>query len=165
MKKAIPVIVLVIALGIGGFLIFNKNKNPESTITPASTPDPVAQQLPPDKQPSVSLAFDAVGHYVTVTVANLNADQIEYSLVYDAVVKNNKINTGASGGGRITGQTTYTQKQLLGSESSGHFTYHENIQNALMNLTLRDSSNRSVFSATYPFTVTPGKSVSLTASQ
>jgi hypothetical protein len=53
----------------------------------------------------------------------------------------------------------------LGSESSGKFTYHENITNAVMELTLRDENKYSIFTATFPFTVSPGKTIELSQSQ
>ena len=66
---------------------------------------------------------------------------------------------------QLKGATTYSKKQLLGSESSGKFTYHANIKNAVMELTLRDANNSSVHSATYPFSVVAGSSVGLFANQ
>lgn len=134
-------------------------------VTPATAPTPsptVAPQLPLESQPQVTLKFTNDGHFVTVSLTDLAADRVEYNLIYDATVKNNRIQTGVSSAADITGQSTFSQRQLLGSESSGKFTYHQQITNAVMELTLRDTSGRSVFTATYPFTVSAGKSVVLT---
>lgn len=168
-KQKTPLIVsiVVVIAVILGLAIFSgkKSSGTPAEATPTPTPDQAAVQLPTDKQPQVNLKFSADSHYVTVNVTNLNADKLEYNLIYDAQVKSNHIQTGVNAETPIVGKSTYTQQQLLGSESSGKFTYHQNIQNAVMELTLRDSSNRSIFTATYPFTVTPGKSQSLTPSQ
>jgi predicted aspartyl protease len=157
--------VLVILL-IGGVLFAKSKTSSASAVTPTPTPAPESvAQLPADKQPKVSLTFTSDGHYVTVNIDDINAAKLEYNLIYDATVKNNQINTGVSGSSVLNGATTYSYKQLLGSESSGHFTYHANITNATMELTLRDDSGYSVFTATYPFTVSPGKTVPLTPSE
>lgn len=126
------------------------------------TPESQVKMLTPEQYPKVSLTFRADGRYVTVNMTNVNASALEYNLIYDATVKKNKLQTGVSASAKLEGKNTYTKEQLLGSESSGKFTYHENIQNAVLELTLRDENGRSVYSATYPFEVTPGKSVELT---
>jgi hypothetical protein len=90
---------------------------------------------------------------------------LEYNLIYDAIVKKNPVNTGVTGSAKLEGKTVYSYKQLLGSESSGKFTYHENITNAVMELTLRDENKYSIFTATFPFTVSPGKTIELSQSQ
>lgn len=156
---------VVILVGAGA-VIYSAQKGKGSLgINP--TPSPVVvQQLPTQKQPRVGLEFTKDAHYVTVDISNLNADQLEYNLIYDATVKNNsQIQTGVNASANVKGKSTYSKKQLLGSESSGKFTYHENIKNANMELTLRDSSGHSIFTATYPFEVKAGSSTQLSVSQ
>ena len=160
MKKfIIPVAVILLAtMGYFGY------KSTKSLFAPAAVPTPTPAplvQLSADKYPVVSLLFDADGHYVTVKIANINSDKLEYNLIYDATVKKSQIQTGVNAAATLNGQKTYEKRQLLGSESSGHFTYHENIKNAVVELTLRDSYGRSVFFGSYPFTVAPGKSQDL----
>jgi hypothetical protein len=155
------VVLVLFGVGAGVKFIFSG----KTTVAPTPTPMQEAVQLPADQQPQVSLQFTADGHYVTVNIANLHAASLEYDLIYDATVKTNHIQTGVNASAKIDGQSTYSKQQLLGSESSGHFTYHTNIANATMNLTLRDSGGRSIFQSTYPFTVTAGKSFDLAASQ
>lgn len=130
---------------------------------PTPTEEPVVE-LAPEDQPKISLKFSSDSHYVTVNITNLHATALEYNLIYEATVKKDRIQTGVNAATSLDSQTTYSKEQLLGSESSGHFTYHANIQNAVMELTLRDSIGRSIFTATYPFTVTPGKSLELSPS-
>jgi predicted aspartyl protease len=159
-------IAIIVAAGlfilVGGALLL-KGKSPTASVSvqPTPTPEQLVAQLPAESQPSVNLKFSSDGHYVTVNVTNIHAELLEYNLIYDAKVKGNRIQTGVNASSKLAGKSTYTQQQLLGSESSGKFTYHSDIQNAIMELTLRDSTNRSVFSATYPFTITPGKSTDL----
>ncbi len=164
-KLTIVVIILVVLIGIGIAAVVKFAKSSLNTPVPTPTPLPEAVQLTPDQAPKVSLTFTADAHYVTVNITNLHAAALEYDLIYNAVVKNNQINTGVNASAKIAGQSTYSQQQLLGSESSGHFTYHTNITGATMDLTLRDSAGRSIFQATYPFTVTAGATTPLTASQ
>ncbi|MEK7091014.1 MAG: hypothetical protein AAB887_00720 [Patescibacteria group bacterium] len=165
MNKWLPIIGAVVALGLSvGIILYFKGKPNSSLPTPTPIPE-AAVQLATDKQPRVELKFTSDGHYVTVSLSNLDADQLEYNLIYDAVVKSSKLQTGVNSAANISGKSTFSQKQLLGSESSGKFTYHEKITNAVMELTLRDASGRSIFTATYPFTVKPGSFSTLTPSE
>ncbi len=162
MKSWAPIIGAVIVLSLAAGVIFYVRGKGVSLVEPLPTPSPnIAVQLAKEKQPEVKLAFSADGRYATVSISSLAADYLEYNLIYDATVKGSKLQTGVNATAAITGKSTYFQKQLLGSESSGKFTYHEKIQNAVMELTLRDASNRSIFAVTYPFTVVPGSSVTL----
>jgi hypothetical protein len=164
MNKAILGVIIILIVFGGVFFITRK---PTSNTGPKPTPTPVmVEQLPADKAPQISLEFSKDGHYVTVNISNLNASQLEYNIIYDATVKKNQINTGVSGGARdLAGKSEYTYKQLLGSESSGKFTYHENIKNAVMEVTLRNSAGYSVFTSSYPFEVKAGKTIDLKASE
>ena len=165
MNKWLPIAGAVVALGISaGVILYFKGKPNAPIATPTPTTN-VAIQLAPDKQPQIELKFSSDGHFVTVSLSNLNADQLEYNLIYDASVKGSKLQTGVNSTANISGKSTFSQKQLLGSESSGKFTYHEKITNAVMELTLRDASGRSIFTATYPFTVKPGSFSTLTPSE
>lgn len=160
-KWIIVAVVLLVLLGGGGYLAAKKYLF-SSVPVPTPTLEPAAQ-LPPDKQPKVGLEFTKDGHYVTVKIGNIFADRLEYNLIYDARVKGNIIQTGVAASAQTAGQSDYSRQQLLGSESFGHLTYHENIQNAVLELTLRDAAARSIFTATYPFTYSPGQSASLSA--
>ncbi len=162
--KAVVVILIIVVLALTGVFAAKKFVTGGAKVAPTPTLAPL-QELTEDQYPSVKLQFSSDGHYVTVNIENLHSDQLEYNLIYDAVVKGNKIQTGVNASSKLEGKTTYSKQQLLGSESSGKFTYHTNLKNAVMELTLRDAGNRSVYSATYPFEVTPGSSVSLNPSE
>lgn len=162
---------LFIVLGLALFLILigslfvrARRSGQSSTLAPTPPEEPFIQ-LEPDKQPQISLEFSSDGHYVTVNVTNLHAAALEYNLIYEATVKKNRIMTGVNASEKLEGRTQYSQKQLLGSESSGKFTYHQDIENARLELTLRDTSGRSIFTSTYPFALSPGGAVDLTSSQ
>ena len=159
-KWLIVALVLLLLLGGGGYLAAKKYLF-SSALVPTPTLEP-ASQLPPEKHPVVNMEFTKDGHYVTVKITNIHADRLEYNLIYEASVKGNRIQTGVSASAKMEGQTDYSRQQLLGSESSGKFTYHEKITNAFVELTLRDSYGRSLFFGTYPFTLTPGASQTLT---
>lgn len=165
MKTWLPVTIAVVIILIAGATVLflrHKTTSPASTFSTSSdSSQPAVAQLPAADQPKVSIRFDQDGHYVTVSITNLHAQKLEYNLIYDATIKGNLIQTGVNASTDIVGQTVYEKRQLLGSESSGHFTYHENIKNATLELTLRDDQSRSVFVATYPFTVKAGASFDL----
>ena len=154
-----------ILLVLGVIFTFTFNKSSGSKVLPTPTPEEEVTQLPVNDQPEVTLKFTSDAHFVTVSISNLKADQLEYNLIYDATVKGSQLQTGVNASADTKGKSTYEKKQLLGSESSGKFTYHTNIKNAVMELTLRDKNGRSVFSQTYPFEVVAGSSVDLFANQ
>lgn len=162
--KILFIVLLVIVLfGIGAgvkFILSGK-----TTVAPTPSPLPAAVQLAPDQQPKVSLSFSADAHYATVNITNLHSASLEYDLVYYANVKNSRVQAGVNASAKVDGQSTYSKQQLLGSESSGHYTYHTNIEEATLNLTLRDIGGRSIFQANYPFSVVAGKTSDLQASQ
>ncbi len=169
--KFLGMFILGLVMVVGVLLLARAGGDPSkiSVANPTPTGEQV-QQLAPADQPKVSLAFKADGHYATVKITNLKSNSLEYNLIYDADVynrdlkKNVRIQTGVTDNQKLNGANSYTKEQLLGSVSSGKTTYHENIANGIMELTLRDTDGRSIFSASYPFTITPGKSIDLTAS-
>lgn len=165
MKNWLPVIGAILVLVVSGAVIYSARKNGGQLVLHPTPSPSAAVQLSVDQQPKIKMTFTADAHYTTVDIENLHADKVEYNLIYDATVGKSALNTGVNSTAVVTGKSSFSQKQLLGSESSGHFSYHENIHNATMDLTLRDSAGRSIFTATYPFTVTPGGAVSLTASE
>jgi len=159
-KKYFLAVGVLIVLLILGFVFKSSFLSRKSV--PTHTPTlGFAEQLPSEKHPKVSLDFSSDGHYVTVNITSIHSDQLEYNLIYDATVKKDRIQTGVNASAKLDGKSEYSYKQLLGSESSGKFTYHSKIENAVMELTLRDSANRSIFTASYPFTVSLGESISL----
>lgn len=151
--------VVLIALGIVLTVAFKKPS--DSKVVPTPTPLEEGAQLAPNEQPEIVLKFTPDAHFVSVSMSNIKADQLEYNLIYDATVKGKSLQTGVNASTTLAGKSTYEKKQLLGSESSGKFTYHADIKNAVMELTLRDSAGRSIFSQTYPFEVVAGSSVTL----
>lgn len=165
MNKWLPIIGAVLVLAVAGGIIFSLRGKPAGSLAkPTPTPE-TAQQLTADQKPEIKISISSDAHFATVTLSNLHANALEYNLIYDATVKGNRINTGVNSTANISGKSTFTQKQLLGSESSGKFTYHDKIANATMELTLRDAAGRSIYTATYPFEVKAGSSQTLTASE
>ncbi len=113
MNKWLPIIGAVVALGISAGVILSFKDKPKSSLpTPTPTPE-AAIQLTTDKQPQVELKFTSDGHYATVSLSNLSADQLEYNLIYDATVKSSKLQTGVNSTANISGKSTFSQKQLF----------------------------------------------------
>lgn len=163
--QLIVVGILVVVLVLSGIFFLRGSggsSTPEVLPTVVPTAPPAAQQLTEEQLPTVAVQFSQDAHYVTVNISGLQAAQLEYDLIYDATVKGQKLQTGVNASYDLRGKTTYSERQLLGSESNGKFSYHTNIQNATLNLTLRDASRRSIYTAVYPFTVKAGSSSELT---
>jgi hypothetical protein len=165
MKDWMPIVGAVLVLAIAGGVVWNFTRGNGGSVLKPTPAEEAVISLSPDQYPKVSLVFTADAHYVNVEFSNLHVDQLEYNLIYDATVKKNKVQTGVNAVAQVGGKSTFSQRQLLGSESSGKFTYHENVENAVMELTLRDAAGRSVFTATYPFEVSAGDTVELVASE
>ncbi len=169
MNNRIPILIAIgVLLIMGGivFVVSSGGSSKSDTKNVVATPTPVhVEQLSDDDRPTVKLSFSADGHYVTLNVSNLKASSLEYSLIYDATVKKSQIQTGVSGSVKLEGRDSYSNRQLLGSESSGKFTYHEKIDNAVMELSLRNEAGYSIYTATYPFEIVSGQTVELTPAQ
>ena len=164
MDKWFPIGGAIAALLVSFVVIYKfKNKEaviPSTTDTVQEAPLPEAT-LAPSQIPQVKMRFEPDGHFVVVTFDNLHGFELEYNLIYEATVKGNRIQTGVSSTKNVEGQTTISQRQLLGSESSGKFTYHDKIKNANLELTLRDKAKRSIFTAIYPFEIKAVKTIDL----
>lgn len=135
MKKsllALLILLVVIGLGVGIFLFTRSKKVDEKEpLMPVETFVTTAVE----DRPFVSLFPSEDGHWLTLKVEGIkNADSLEYELVYDTA---DGMSQGAVGGPfSLSGETGYEKKILLGTQSSGHYRYHEGVENGSLMIRL-----------------------------
>lgn len=128
MKKPvlISIIVLIVAgLVVAGLLISKKRRSGEE-VRPTPTPEAFIETSL-EERPFVALVPSSDGHWLNLVVSRIvEADSLEYELTYET---EDGLTQGALGGPyQLKGETSYEKKILLGTESSGHYRYHEGVK-------------------------------------
>lgn len=147
MKKPIIIIVgllLVVGLGVGAWrLIAGRGEEPGVTAVP--TPARFVETAL-EERPFISLIPSSDGHWLTIKVEKIqNATALEYELTYttgDGLVQ------GAIGGPFST-DTSYEKKILLGTESSGHYRYHEGVERGSITIRLEGGPGPRKFTSDF----------------
>jgi len=136
MKKYLPIVIIVLVLFlliIGGFFFWRSRRVSQ---TPTGLePEGVLIETILGERPYITLTPSSDGHWLTIDVSRIkDADSLEYELLYNT-------ESGATQGSinsvKLKGETTYTKKILLGSESSGRFKYDEGVTQGTLTLRLR----------------------------
>lgn len=136
MKKYLPVVLIVIVillLVISGFW-FWRTRQASQTET-GLEPEGVLIETTLTERPFITLTPSSDGHWLTIDVTRIqNADSLEYELLYNTEGGGTQ---GSINTVKLEGQTTYSKKILLGSESSGRFKYDEGVTQGTLTLRLR----------------------------
>lgn len=136
MKKYLPVILgavgVLVLLG-GGFFFFRGRKAEEPE--PIKKPEGVLIETSLEERPYITLSPSSDGHWLTVDVSRIqDADSLEYELLYNTA-------SGATQGSinsvNLKGESSYSKKILLGSESRGHYKYDEGVTQGSLTVRLR----------------------------
>ena len=136
MKKGLLVglgLILIIGLGLGGWFIFRGIDSNEEVLP---TPTPIRYvEVSVEESPFISLIPSADGHWLTVMVDRIqDAESVEYELSYETA---DGVTQGAIGGPySLAGVTNYEKKILLGTQSSGNYSYHEGVENGSLTVKL-----------------------------
>jgi len=123
-KVILGIFLLVFVLALGGFFLFRGEKTEEEVLP---TPAPrVFVETTLAERPFVSLTPSSDGHWLTIEVSRIqDAEELEYELTYET---SEGLTQGAVGGPfSLEGKETYEKKILLGTESRGHYRYHEGV--------------------------------------
>lgn len=136
MKKYLPVIIIVVVallLVIGGFWFWRSRRAGEAE--PGLEPEGVLIETTLEERPFITLTPSSDGHWLTIDVTRIqNADSLEYELLYNT-------ESGATQGSinsvELKGETTYSKRILLGSESSGRYKYDEGVTQGTVTVRLR----------------------------
>jgi hypothetical protein len=135
MKKYLLILSIVIVLFLligGGFFLWRRHQ--ASQTGGLETEGVLIETILADR-PFISLTPSSDGHWLTIDVSRIKeADSLEYELLYDTVsgATQGSINTVP-----LNGESTYSKKILLGSESSGKFKYDEGVTQGILTIRLR----------------------------
>ena len=127
MKKGLMIgigLVLVIGLGFIGWFILGKNNSGEEVLP---TPTPVRYvEVSAEEAPFVSLIPSSDGHWLTLNIAGIrDAETVEYELAYDTAAG---VGQGSiSSPSPVGADGKYEKRIMLGTESSGKYTFHEGV--------------------------------------
>lgn len=114
-------------------------KIPSPTIEEKETPVEVSLE----DRPYASLTPTSDGHWLTVSLSRIkNASTLEYELLYNTAsgAMQGSINTV-----ELKGETSYSKKILLGSESSGRYKYDEGVSEGSLTIRLRGPKGTQKF--------------------
>lgn len=144
MKKNYLIIIVVfgIALILGGGFLFWRSRGAEEP-APTSEPEGVLVETTLEERPYITLTPSSDGHWLTIEVSRIKeADSLEYELLYNTA-------SGATQGSintvRLKGETSYSKKILLGSESSGHYKFDEGVTQGTLTVRLRGGEGTRKF--------------------
>jgi hypothetical protein len=136
MKKYLPILLIVITLLLligGGFFLWQRHQASQKGSSLET--EGVLIETTLAERPYITLTPSSDGHWLTIDVSRIrDADSLEYELLYDTA-------SGATQGSINTvplkGESNYSKKILLGSESSGKFKYDEGVTQGTLTLRLR----------------------------
>lgn len=126
------IIGIILILG-GGFIFWRSWRVKE--LPPASEPEGVLIETTLEERPYIILTPSSDGHWLTIEVSRIReADSLEYELLYNTA-------SGATQGSintvKLKGESSYSKKILLGSESSGHYKFDEGVTQGSLTVRLR----------------------------
>lgn len=134
MKKTYIIILAIVGiiLILGGGFFFWRSRRAKEPL-PTLEPEGVLVETTLEERPYITLTPSSDGHWLTIDVARIqDAESLEYELLYNT-------GSGATQGSinsvKLKGETSYSKKILLGSESSGHYKFDEGVTQG--NLTVR----------------------------
>lgn len=137
MKKYLPLILFVIGLGVltVAFFVFKGKK------TSVETEEAVLQEIVLEKQPVTSLTPSEDGYWLILKIEKIiiDAASLDYELLYKLPDGRTQ---GVPGTVKLDGQKTIERELLLGSESSGKFTYDEGVESGTLTLRFRNEKGK-----------------------
>jgi len=144
MKKNYIVILAVVGIILilgGGFLFWHSRSAKEPS--PTLEPEGVLIETTLEERPYITLTPSSDGHWLTIEVTRIqDADSLEYELLYNT-------ESGATQGSintvKLKGESSYSKKILLGSESSGHYKFDEGVTQGTLTVRLRGGKGTRKF--------------------
>lgn len=144
MKKNYIIILAVVGiiLILGGGFLFWRSRSAKEPL-PTLEPEGVLVETALEERPYITLTPSSDGHWLTVDVSRIqDAESLEYELLYDT-------ESGATQGSinsvKLEGETDYSKKILLGSESSGHYKFDEGVTQGNLTVRLRGGKGTRKF--------------------
>lgn len=145
MKRYLPIILFLIGLlFFGGVIAFVKSRN-----LAQSPEEETVAELPASQRPLTTLSPTKIaangnyGHWLTLNIKNINvpdAATVDYLLEY--TIEDGRTQ-GVPGQVKLNGQDIQ-RDLLLGSESSGKFTYDKGVEKGKLTLKFRNSNGKLI---------------------
>jgi hypothetical protein len=137
MKKYLPLILFVVGLGAltAAFFIFKDKK------TSVETEETALEEVVLERRPVASLTPSEDGHWLNLKIEKivLDATSFDYELLYKLPDGRTQ---GVPGTVKLDGQKTIERELLLGSESSGKFSYDEGVERGALTLRFRNEKGK-----------------------
>ena len=137
MKKYLPLILFVVGLGAltAAFFIFRGKK------TSVETEETALEEVVLERRPVASLTPSEDGHWLNLKIEKivLDATSFDYELLYKLPDGRTQ---GVPGTVKLDGQKIIERELLLGSESSGKFSYDEGVEQGTLTLRFRNEKGK-----------------------
>jgi len=137
MKKYLPLILFVVGLGAltAVFFVLKGKK------TSVETEEVALQEVALEKRPVTSLTPSEDGHWLNLKIEKivLDATSFDYELLYKLPDGRTQ---GVPGTVKLDSQKTIERELLLGSESSGKFSYDEGVEQGTLTLRFRNEKGK-----------------------
>ncbi len=147
MKKFLPIIIAVIVvliLGIGGFLIIKSKKT--SAPSTSKPQEEAIIETPLEERPYVTLTPRADGKEFTMDIERIkNTQTVEYELVY----LSQGLSRGVIGSVDLKGETSISRKLLLGTCSKNVCKYDEGVTEGTLTLRFREPEGTRKFTTEF----------------
>lgn len=140
-KKLLPLAILMMAvLVVAGIILVVRGVGTKSPVEE----EEVVAELPVEQRPVVTLVPRADGHWMDLSVENINvlgASTIEYEFTY---LTSDGRSQGTGGVQPFTVGDDFTSEILIGTTSSGKFYYDEGVESGDLTLKFRNESGKLV---------------------
>jgi hypothetical protein len=134
-KNLLIVVIVVLALLAGGFW-YLRGRGGGGSATSTPTPEGKLIETPLEERPYVTLTPSQDGHWLTLNIERIvHGGSLEYELIYNTA---SGVPQGSTNAVDLKGETSYTQKILLGTESRGHYRYDEGVTEGTLTLRFRN---------------------------
>lgn len=148
MKKIsliIGIVLFILAVGIGGILIFKERKTTSSSVPTGAKPE-AEVEIALEDRPYVTLTPRSDGREFTLEISRIkNAQTIEYELVYES----QGLSRGVIGSVDLNGETAISRKLLLGTCSRNVCKYDEGVEEGTLTLRFRGPEGTKKFTSEF----------------
>ncbi len=151
-KQALVVVLILLVLGIGGYLLTRGDGDADDAMRKDSTLPGVEVVPTVDASVKVDLSADKLKQNATLTVENYptGTKTIEYELSYDALVEGEYVPKGVIGDADVTKDARIEKKITLGTCSSGTCKYDQGVKSIHALVRFTGSYGAQMFEGDFP---------------
>lgn len=125
--------VLIVIVFLGGFLWWRGRRT--QPVSPTPEPEGRLIETPFEERPYIALTPSQDGHWLTLNIKRIrHGETLEYELIYNTA---SGVTQGSTATFELKGESSYSKKILLGTESRGHYRYDEGVTQGTLTLRLR----------------------------